>query len=517
MIRLLKRFDPLRILALLLLVLPVFALLAVGIVWLWQNDVLLYWLGAFLVCGILGYGFQRLLIRRSRRLLPDAATEPGAEWPSSADNVWVQVNAFADTLHPEDWPLNDADRLLTLGRRVLEIVARSYHAETDRPLLELTIPHALLIVERASRDLRGEIVNSVPFSHRLTIGDLSRVQKWKTSAERWYNVYRIGRAVVSPVNALFSEAWGGLRDHGFTLALDELHGWLLRTYVRKVGYYAIDLYSGHMLFEDMPPDYRTAATDGDMKRAETNDEVTAEPVRIVLLGRTNAGKSSLVNALFGKLVAASDVLPDTTPGVTPYLLERDGMTQALILDTPGFDTDLFDEKRLLEVAAGADLVLWVSPTNRPDRQTERTILDNIRAYLAARSHRRPPQILAVLTHIDQLRPAGQWRPPYDLQDESDPKAANIRAATVAVSADLNIDISRVIPVCLADGRVYNVDDVLWTVILDGQEEASRARLLRCIEARRRDENWALLRKQLSNTGRFLLGLTKRSNKPNSVN
>ncbi len=507
MIRLLRRFDPLRILALLLLILPVFALFVVGILWLWQNDVLLYWLGAFLVCGIFGYGFQRLLMRRSRRLLPDAATGANPEWSSGADDVWEHVNAFAGTLKAEDWPLNDGERLLMLGRRVLEIVAHRFHAKTDRPLLELTVPHALLIIERASRDLRREIVENVPFSHRLTIGDLSRMQQWKVSAEKWYNLYRIGRAVVSPVNALFSEAWGGLRDHGVNAALDELHGWLLRAYVRKIGYYAIDLYSGHMLFDDLPENFRTSSSGDDLARAEADaQKALGEPVRIVLLGRANAGKSSLINALFGKLVAAADVLPDTTPGVVPYLLERDGFAQALVIDTPGFDTELLNTKQILRVTADADLILWTSPANRPDRQAERDVLDAVRAALGARQHRRQPRILVALTHIDQLRPAAQWQPPYDLSDTSDAKAVNIRAATMAAANDLAIDIARIIPVCLAAGRVYNVEDALWAAILDSQDEISRARLLRCTEARRGEENWALLRKQLGNAGRFLLRL-----------
>jgi len=37
----------------------------------------------------------------------------------------------------------------------------------------------------------------------------------------------------------------------------------------------------------------------------------------------------LINALFGQLVAATDVLPDTTASLAPYRLERDGLAAAL--------------------------------------------------------------------------------------------------------------------------------------------------------------------------------------------
>jgi len=506
MIRLLRRFDPWRLAALIGVILPLLAAFVAGVLWFWQHGVLIYWLIAFLLCGAIGYILQKLLIRRARRLLPDAGTAANPGWAPEAGDVWGQIDAFAGTLRPQDWPLNDGGRLLTLGRQVLDIVSRSYHADADRPVLELTIPHALLIIERASRDLRGDIADNVPFSHQVTIGDLSRVQRWKASAEKWYNVYRVGRAVVNPFSALFSEAWGSLRDHSFNVALDELHGWLLRAYVRRVGYYAIELYSGQLLFDDLPADYRTPMADNDLRQAQTQRDVLEEPARIALFGRSNVGKSSLINALFGELLAATDMLPDTTAGVTPYLLERDGMVQALILDTPGFDTGLFKEKQMAKTAGDADLLLWVTAATRPDRQQERETLDKLRETLTTRAHRQPPRIIVVMTHIDQLRPVGKWQPPYDLLDDSDPKAASIRAATLAVAADLAVELVDVVPVCLAGGRVYNVDDALWTVMLSTQDDVLHARLLRCLESRRRDENWTLLRRQLGNAGRLLLRL-----------
>ncbi len=66
-----------------------------------------------------------------------------------------------------------------------------------------------------------------------------------------------------------------------------------------------------------------------------------------------------------------------------------------------------------------------------------------------------------------------------------------------------------IPVCLAEGRIYNVADALWAAILERQDEAGKVRFLRCLEERKRLENWALLRRQLANSGRWLLELPGR--------
>jgi predicted GTPase len=111
-------------------------------------------------------------------------------------------------------------------------------------------------------------------------------------------------------------------------------------------------------------------------------------------------------------------------------------------------------------------------------------------------------LLVAVTHIDQLRPSREWHPPYDLLNPANNKAANIRAAVEAVAADLAVPVATVIPVCLAEGRTYN-DDALWAAILERQDEANRVRFLRCLEDRKRRENWTLLGRQLAGAGRWL--------------
>ncbi|MDP1935030.1 MAG: GTP-binding protein HSR1, partial [Nitrosomonas sp.] len=60
----LPAIDPLRLLVLILLILPVLALLGFGVLWLWQSGNLQVWLIAMVVCGGLGYGLQQWLVRR---------------------------------------------------------------------------------------------------------------------------------------------------------------------------------------------------------------------------------------------------------------------------------------------------------------------------------------------------------------------------------------------------------------------------------------------------------------------
>lgn len=76
----------------------------------------------------------------------------------------------------------------------------------------------------------------------------------------------------------------------------------------------------------------------------------------------------------------------------------------------------------------------------------------------------------------------------------------------AVAADLAVPAEQVIPVSLQEGKIYNVEDTLWAAILNRQDEALRIRLMRCLDAKKRAENWVMLRRQMAGAGRFLRDL-----------
>ncbi len=506
----LRRLDPLRLFALALLFLPALAIFIFGILWLWQLSNLLYWIAAMLTSGCLGYGLQQWLVRRDRKLLADAATEANPDWPPSADKAWQQVEELADASNPDDWPIDDEKWVLDLGKRTLEIVSHHYHPDVEEPLLELTVPHTLLIIEQASHDLRKDISENIPFSDSLTIGDLFRMRRWKDKADQVFDVYRVGRMVINPIDGLTSEVWRHFRESSLGVAKTELHLWLLKAYIHKVGYYAIDLYSGRQpLNPEDPITSRTTASAADINAAEgSTTSIEEEPLRIFVLGRANSGKSSLINALFEKLTTDTNLLPDTTQAVTPYVLQHQGLTQALIFDSPGCDSEYFNQMLIEQVAKTADLILWTSPTNRPDRQSERDCLDNLRTHQASHSERRAAPILIVASYIDQLRPMRSWQPPYDLVGSQEPKAVNIRTAIQAIATDLTIPISQVIPVCLKNGYVYNVDDTLWAAIMNRQDQALSARLQRCMNEKKQQTDWKTLRKQMLGAGRFIRQLIK---------
>ena len=95
-----------------------------------------------------------------------------------------------------------------------------------------------------------------------------------------------------------------------------MRAYVTRLLVLEVGRAAIDLYAGRLTLSD---DELAAARERDMAPSSKADA----PVRIVLIGQVNAGKSSLLNALAQEVRGAVGPLP-TTSSAAEYLVEEDG-------------------------------------------------------------------------------------------------------------------------------------------------------------------------------------------------
>ncbi len=87
---------------------------------------------------------------------------------------------------------------------------------------------------------------------------------------------------------------------------------------------------------------------------------------VALVGRPNAGKSTLLNALLGQKLAITSNKPQTTRDRIAGILSTDTF-QAVLLDTPGLHeawTELNKAmvQRSTDALAEADLVIWVEDT-----------------------------------------------------------------------------------------------------------------------------------------------------------
>jgi predicted GTPase len=201
------------------------------------------------------------------------------------------------------------------------------------------------------------------------------------------------------------------------------------------------------------------------------------------MGQVKAGKSSLINAILGEQRANTHVLPETRE-VTRYDLRLDD-TRLEILDTTGYGHTGPREDQLqatMNAAQQADVLLLVLHARTGARQPDLLMLQSLRKWFDSRPDLKPPPIIAVLTHIDLLAPAMEWQPPYPWQQPTRVKEQQIAEAVVAVREQFADFVVGVVPVCVAEGRVYGVQEWLLPTVVELLDEARAVAMLRCLRA-----------------------------------
>jgi hypothetical protein len=470
-----RRFWP-ELLLFLTVVLPWLSLLVLGMVWLWQTGHVWVWAIAAAVLGLMAWPLSRSVRRRAnaqaRIALGDLA-EPSQGWNVVEREAWAQVLAIADATAP--FSFTEWEPLFASAQATVEVVARRFHPDARTAWAQFSLPEVLLLSERLSRDVRREALRHIPGIRAMRLSHLLWVQqqneRYSEAAQTGWRVgfglWRIVRAVLNPLQAAGQETSGMIMEKTASLLSYRLRAYATRLLVLEIGRAAIDLYSGRLTLSQ---DELRAARELDMSAAAE----PAAPVRIVLIGQVSAGKSSLLNALAKESRCAVGPLP-TTSRVTEYLLESEGHPTVLVVDMPGLD-ERTGTAALLQEAERADLIIWVASATQPARAPDRKGLDDFRAWANAQLARRVPPVLMALTHVDELRPAAQWTPPYDVAAPAGPKARAVRAAMDAAARTLDLPVEAVVPVAMPPGREpYNID-ALWARIAVELDEAKLAQL-----------------------------------------
>jgi hypothetical protein len=208
-----------------------------------------------------------------------------------------------------------------------------------------------------------------------------------------------------------------------------------------------------------------------------------------------------VNALAQEIRCAVGPLP-VTSRAAEYLLEPEGHPTVTLVDMPGLDERAASAAEVRAQAERADLIVWVASATQPARGPDRKQLDEIRTWAGAQLTRRPAPVLLALTHIDELRPAAEWAPPYDVAAPAGPKALAIRAAVNAVAGALDLHVDTIVPVAMPPGREsYNLD-ALWARIAVELDEAKLVQLDRLRVGQQR-LSLRELADQLRHTGRAI--------------
>lgn len=491
-----------------LFLLPWLALIALGGYWLWQHG----WL--YQGMGIVSANFALVycLLHWRRHTAKPVLVEPfdikaNPNWPDRAQSIWQELEPITERWQTETDLWTDTGKALQLTNEVLTMVARHFHADSKHPLLEFPLPYLLKLIGLICNDIQHEVLDKIPGSHAVRVGDLLRAKQHMDSLSNFKSIFTVGNWLFNWSGAAMAQARSLLFNKGLDTVTSEISKRLISAYIKKLGYYAIQLYSGQLTLDDIVPTERlSSASTTDIAESQARDQ-TIEPLRFLVLGQVSSGKSSLINALFGEIKSASGFLP-TTSEITPYVLERDGLQRAIILDSAGYGGLMHDTvpAALKREWTKIDVIIMVCNAAQAARHVDAQQLEAVRHYFQQTCpNQNLPVIIAVATHIDRLRPVREWQPPYQIQHPDNAKAHSIRQACLAIAEELSLSEDCVVPVCLASGNsTYNIEDGLLPLIHEHLNAAQRVRYLRCLRQQQSKSYWRHWRQQALKAGQLIL-------------
>ena len=358
-----------------------------------------------------------------------------------------------------------------------------YAPQSKRPLLNIYVPQAYGLLRGTIDDVGQWMQKLSPVLGQVTIEQAysayETYQRLEPAARLAMKVWNYAQWIFNPVVALARTTTQGYSSQANQALVTNLGQMIREATLRALGERAIALYSAEVipsiaLVETTPTQTQTLREI--LTQASTQQAPDQQPLNLLIIGRTGAGKSSLVNTLFREDLAAVDVLPSTDQ-IQSYAFETLDGEVLLLWDTPGYEQIGMEQytEAVLETADTADLLLLITPVTDPTLQMDLDLLNMIR--------QESPDLpqLTVVTQVDKLRPLREWEPPYDWQKGDRPKERNIRDAVLYRQSLLKEAGGPVLPLVTEDraqGRKAWGESVLAQAILNTLDPAKQFRLSR---------------------------------------
>ncbi|GAB4277643.1 MAG: hypothetical protein Kow0065_24280 [Methylomicrobium sp.] len=489
-----------------IMLMPLSVPITAGSYWLWINHLLIVWVGCSAALGV-GWWliYSHLDCRQSDLELLDISESLG-HTPRDLD-AYRRVEEIAAKYRKSHVDLGSLEFYSKTLIEVMQAVAEEYHPQRKDALLEIKIPYLLKIVEKIAQDLRMNISETIPASHIVSINDLIRTGKLAGKGIEIYRLFRLVAAGFDPVSAAIRELKLFATKDVLTQSKADIKCWLIDAYIKKIGFYAIELYSEKLLLDEPLSEKTTYQSQHELHAIHSREQAIArEPFRILVIGQTNAGKSSLVNGIVGQLRAETDVLP-SNEGTASYLLHRPGLDKAIILDCQGYDRIDASKSSLSKTITRhyqhCDMIVVAISAVNAARDPDKKTLSELRRQFSMKADASMPPIIVALTHIDRLRPFREWRPPYNVFNPASEKERAIRLAMETVADELELSIDQIVPVNLKAGCEYNVEEGLIAAMFQQLGRAEQVRYLRCLKAHRKEDQWRLLWSQSQRAGCFI--------------
>ncbi|WP_346289617.1 GTPase family protein [Sphaerothrix gracilis] len=417
----------------------------------------------------------------------ETALEPAAGTPDDLQQAEAALQKILDAARSDRPIWEDWATFWQRCQDTVTAIAHVYHPEVRYPLLNIYIPQAYGLIRGTVDDTDRWMRKLSPVLNQMTVGQAYRAyevyQKLEPSARKLWQVWNWVQWIVNPAVAAAKVATRHSSDRATQQLLVNLSQLLREAALKNLAQQAIMLYSGMAA-----PGLESTGDTATIAQAQTQtlreildqaepvEQVAQKPVSVLLVGRTGAGKSSLINSLFRAERAAVDVLPSTDEIQSYHWQAATG--EALTLwDTPGYEQVQQSDLRqlVLDYATTTDLLLLVTPALDPALQMDVDFLQDLQADGA------DMPAIAIVTQVDRLRPVREWLPPYDWQQGDRPKEQSIRAATQYRLEQLGDRCVQVLPVVTQDSQFerspWNLD-ALSLALIDHLEPAKQQRLAR---------------------------------------
>ncbi|MFA0553625.1 GTPase family protein [Vibrio lentus] len=399
-------------------------------------------------------------------LVNDAMVKASDEWSQAELLIWNDSKHYVRQQLMVEIEWGNLDQT---GLEVLEFVAKKF----DKKSLDFSIPEGLKLFEEVSRRYKLVVKEHIPGIEYLKVSYI------KAGYEAYDKYGELGQKIFKAaiwgnhLKNLYLNPLKVISDLGREQAtssmtkgvVDDMQYAAKQALLDEVAAVAIDLYSGRFSIED------EALTVSDVSEVdEKRFAPELEPVRIVLVGQTSSGKSSLINALKQELVAEVDVLPSTDTSTVYNAFVDDNDVR--VVDLQGLDGNAKTEAQMLKEMTQADVVLWVLKANQPARDLDKQLKDRFDAFYDDPKNisRKKPIVVSVVNQVDRLKPVDEWQPPYDLENPISAKAKIIAQALEYNQTLLQPDIA--LPLAIAPEKAQFGLDILRQTLLERIADAN---------------------------------------------
>ncbi|WP_373947830.1 GTPase family protein [Vibrio pomeroyi] len=399
-------------------------------------------------------------------LVNDAMVKASDEWSQAELLIWNDSKHYVRQQLSSEIEWGNLDQT---GLEVLEFVAKKF----DKKSLDFSIPEGLKLFEEVSRRYKLVVKEHIPGIEYLKVSYI------KAGYEAYDKYGELGQKIFKAaiwgnhLKNLYLNPLKVISDLGREQAtstmtkgvVDDMQYAAKQALLDEVAAVAIDLYSGRFSIED---ESLRASDVSEVDEQRFAPEL--EPVRIVLVGQTSSGKSSLINALKQELVAEVDVLPSTDTS-TVYKAFVDG-NDVRVVDLQGLDGNAKTEALMLKEMTQADVVLWVLKANQSARELDKQLKVKFDAFYDDPKNisRKKPILVSVVNQVDRLKPVDEWQPPYDLGNPTSGKGKIIAQALEYNQTLLQPDI--VLPLAIAPEKAQFGLDALRQTLLERIADAN---------------------------------------------